>query len=140
MLGKKKLGFTLVEVMITVLIFSALIGAIFTVLTTGRTAWMIGETQIDLQQNLRRGLDWITGELREAGASQISNGPEDADDVWHPTISFKKPQDVVGGSIVWESDEIQYLLGGLNGKQLLRKVGSEEKILANNIASFQVRR
>lgn len=138
MLDRKNSGFTLIESIITLVIFLILIGAIFTLLTIGRTSWQIGDVHIELQQNLRKGMDWISEELRQGGASTISNVP--ADGSWYNTITFRKPADVTDGNIVWETEEIQYLLGGLNGRQLLQKVGDEQRVLANNILSFQVRR
>lgn len=137
-MDKKDLGLTLVEIIITLFILLLLIGAILTVLTTGRISWQIGDVRIELQQELRKGMDWITEELRQGGSSTISDVP--ADGSWYDTITFRKPEGVIDGNIVWEDEEIQYLLGGLNGRQLLRKVGDEERVLANNILSFQVRR
>ncbi|MBU3912429.1 MAG: prepilin-type N-terminal cleavage/methylation domain-containing protein [Candidatus Omnitrophica bacterium] len=135
---KKDFGFTLVEMMVTVFIFLLLIGALFTVLATGSTSWQIGDVRIELQQELRKGMDWIGGELRQGGTFTIEDVP--ADGSWYDKITFRKPQDVIDGNVVWENEEIQYLLGGSNDRQLLRKVDDEERILANNIISFQVRR
>lgn len=138
MLDKRDLGFTLVEIMIVVVIFTLLIGTIFTVLATGKTSFQIGNVRIELQQDLRRGMDWITEELRQSGSSTISGVP--ANGSWYDTITFRIPVGVSGGNIVWETDEIQYLLGGLNNRQLLRKVDSDEKVLANNIISLEFSR
>ncbi|GAG07732.1 unnamed protein product, partial [marine sediment metagenome] len=69
MLDKKDSGFTLVEIMIVVVIFSLLIGTIFIVLATGKTSFQIGNVRMELQQDLRRGMDWITAELRQGGSS-----------------------------------------------------------------------
>lgn len=138
MLKKKTLGFTLIEIMITVFIFLLLVGALFTILITGKTSWQVGNVRIELQQELRKGMDWITEELRQSGSSAISNVP--ANGTAYPTISFRIPAGVTNGNIVWESDEIQYLLGGLNNRQLLRQVGSEQRVLANNIISLEFSR
>ena len=145
MWDKKDSGFSLVEIMIAALIFSLLIGVLFTVLTIGKTSFQIGNVRIELQQDLRRGMDLITEELRQSGSSQlrtIISAAEvafPADGSSHNTIIFHIPAGVTNGNIVWQTDKIQYLLGGLNGRQLRRKVDSvlDPKPLANNIISLE---
>ena len=146
MWDKKDLGFTLVEIMIAVLIFSLLIGVLFTVLTIGKTSFQIGNVRIELQQDLRRGMDLITEELRQSGSSQLQtiiSGEEAAfpeDGSSYNTIIFYIPAGVTNGNIVWQTDEIQYLLD--ENKRLRRKVDSvlDPKPLANNIISLQFSR
>lgn len=138
MYRKYNTGFSLLELMICLLIATFIIGAMLALSVAGRKSWQIGSACIELYQELRKGMDWITQELREAGYSTITNVP--ADGLWYNTINFRKPEDVIGSKLIWGSDEIQYLLGGLNNKQLLRKVGSDNKVLANNITSFLLRR
>lgn len=135
---KKESGFTLVETVVIFFIFLVLIGALLTVLATGKTSWQVGSARIDLQQELRKSMDWIAEELRQGSSSAISDVPVDG--AWYSSITFRTPEDVIDGHIIWASDDIQYLLGGSDGRQLLRKQGSEEKILANDIFSFQMRR
>ena len=146
MWDKKDSGFSLVEIMIAALIFSLLIGVLFTVLTIGKTSFQVGDARIELQQDLRRGMDLITEELPQSGSSQlwtIISGAEVAfptDGSPHNTIIFKIPAGVTNGNIVWQTDKIQYFLGG--NKQLRRKVGSvlDPKPLANNIISLEFSR
>ena len=69
--------------------------------------------------------------------STISGVP--ADGSWYNSITFRVPQTVTDGYLVF-GPAIQYVLGGTNNKQLLRKTGGTEKVIANNIVSFQVRR
>jgi prepilin-type N-terminal cleavage/methylation domain-containing protein len=137
-MDRKIFGFTLVELMVTVVIFLLLIGAVVLVFIVGRASWGIAEAHLQVHQELRRGMDWMTEELRQGGASTITNVP--ADGVWYNTIAFRKPQDVISGNVVWEDNQTQYLRGGLEGRQLLRMLGSEQMVLANDIILFQVRR
>jgi len=133
-----KKGFTLIELSVVLFIFLLLLGAIFTILATSRSAWQVGSIQIELQQELRKSLVWIAEELRQAGYSKLNGVPVDG--AWYNTISFRKAEGVVGGEVSWSGEAIQYLRGGLNNRQLLRIVGNETKVLANSIISFQVRR
>lgn len=138
MSDKNNSGFTFAEVVITTIIFLLLIMALYVVFTTGKSSWQIGNVYIELQQELRKALDWTAEELRQSGSLVISNVPANGN--WYNTISFRIPQGVTNGNLIWQVQQIQYLLGGLNGRQLLRQLGTEQKVLANNITSFQVRR
>ena len=146
MRDKKDLGFTLVEITITVLIFSLLIGVLFTVLTTGKTSFQVGDVHIELQQDLRRGMDSITEELPQSGSSQLwtiistAEVAFPADGSSYNTIIFYIPAGVTNGNIVWQTDKIQYFLD--DNKRLRRKVDSvlDPKPLANNIISLQFSR
>ena len=131
-------GFSLVEIIISTFISLVILGAIATVTITGKTCLQIGNVRTELQQDLRQAMDKILGELRQSGSFVIRGVPPDGS--WRNTINFRKPESVIGGNMIWGSEEIQYLLGGINGRQLLREAGSEEKVLANNILSFQIRR
>jgi prepilin-type N-terminal cleavage/methylation domain-containing protein len=115
MWDKKDLGFTLVEIIITVLIFSLLIGVLFTVLTTGKASFQIGDARIELQQDLRRGMDSITEELPQSGASYRPQYPMEsisvpANGTKYSTITFripndKEPFDDLNGNGVYDAGE-----------------------------------
>lgn len=60
-------GFSLLEVMISAFIFSALIVVAFTTLRLTTRLTHTGETMIDLQEYGRKALETIAGDLREAG-------------------------------------------------------------------------
>ena len=51
---KDNLGFSLIEMMITIAIFLIISSATFLTLATGRTYWYSGKVQIELQQEARR--------------------------------------------------------------------------------------
>lgn len=134
---KRVKALTLTEVVITIFIFLIICSVIFAILASGKNAWQVAEARIALQQELRKSIDVFVKELRQAGSSAIIGVP--ADDNWYDVIIFRMPEDVIGGSVAWGS-QIQYSLGGLNGKQLLRDQDGEQKVIANNIILFQVRR
>jgi len=138
MLNQNKTGFSLTELMITLVIFTFLIAALYAVLTTGKASWQIGNAAIDVQQELRHSIDWIAEELRQSGSLAISNVPTDGN--WRNTISFRLPAGISNGNLVWATQQIQYSLGGLDGRQLLRTSAGQQRVLANNIISFQIRR
>lgn len=138
-------GFTLVEVMIVLAIFSIVGGAIFATLAIGRTSWQSGNVQVEVQQESRRGINRMVKELRQSGSATIVGVPADGE--YHNSIAFQMPEDIDGdgdvvdanGNIEWGS-QITYSMGGLDGKQLLRSKGGQVEVLANNITNFQFRR
>jgi len=84
-------GFTLIELMIVILIFSIMLGAAYSVLTMGRTSWQTGDIQIELQQEARNAMDQMVKELRESGRNTISNIYQFVDPIngeQHQAISF----------------------------------------------------
>lgn len=68
-------GFTLVEILIVILIFSFLAGGMLSVLSTGQNTWYNTETSIELQQNLRSVMMHLTRELHQSGFK--CNNPPD---------------------------------------------------------------
>jgi len=72
MKDKVKKGFTIVEVMITLAIFTIVVGAIHHVFIAGQKAWNSDLSLLDLQQSTRRGLHSVTREIRAANLGSIS--------------------------------------------------------------------
>ena len=60
-------GFTLVELMVVIVIFTIIVAGIFGVLYVGKENWYTGTTQIDLQEETRKAMRAIVKELRESG-------------------------------------------------------------------------
>jgi prepilin-type N-terminal cleavage/methylation domain-containing protein len=68
----KKQGFTLVEMMVATALMSVVLLAGTLVFLGAQSIWSLTYTQIQLQDNLRQGLQRISGELQESGRD--SNG------------------------------------------------------------------
>ena len=132
-------GFTTVEVLVVVFIYSIIAGSCYVALISGNTSWQVTSAQVELQQELRKGMDAMSEDLRQAGASSITNVP--ADGIWYNTITFKICTGVSSGNISWSSNTIQYVIGsGANVNQILRKSGSQSKVIAQDIQTLQIRR
>ncbi len=134
---KNNKGFTLLEIMIAVFLFSIISAAIFSVLATARNSLSAGESQVGVQQACRNGLDAMIKELRQAGVSTIPNVP--ANGANYNTITFQIPAVISATGITW-SGNINYVLGGLNGRQLLRLESGNQKVMANNISALSFNR
>ena len=106
-------GFSLVELMIVLAIFSTILGAIYGVLSMSRSSYQTGDIQIVVQQEARKAMDKIVTELREGSSVNLSD---------------EFPFTITGQTIKYE------VVDG----QLQRAVqGGATTILANNVANIQ---
>ena len=114
-------GFTLVELLAVVLIFSIISAAIFGVLTIGRQSFQIGAIQVEVQQEARKAMDRMVRELR--GASSIDQG----------TFTAGVSDDIIRFTL--EGQVIEFAV--VSGNQLQRTAAGTTTILANNIEDIQ---
>lgn len=139
MVLKDRRAFTLVEALVTVIVFSVILGACYAVLMSGSDSWEANSVRVELQQELRKGMDWILNDLRQAGSASVSDVP--ANGTWYTSITFRKSNGVSSGVISWAADTTKYLLGGSDSTQLQRQVGSQTPaVIAQNISTLQFRR
>ncbi len=132
-------GFTLIEAMVTVLIFSFILGICYVLLIAGSDSWEANSVRVELQQELRKAMDWITQDLRQAGSASIVDVP--ANGSVYASITFRKAAGVSGGNITWDSSTTRYFLGGSDGNQIQRQVGSQTAaVIAQNIRSLEFSR
>jgi len=126
-----KNGFTLVELMVVVLLTSVIMSGIFMVMSSGRKTWYETDTQVGVQQELRKSLRTMTRELSMSGPTQVSVEDDGAIDT---SISFNVSNGALGtGAVNWSSTPISYAL--FSG-QLIRTEGAGTKVVANNVSSL----
>lgn len=131
-------GVTLVEMMMAMMIFLLLSGGVYAALQTGERSWNVNDVRIRMQQELRKAMDGMINDLREAGSSSILNVP--ANGTWYTSITFQVPTGVTAGSLVWNGNNITFAKGGSGATQLLRTQGAQTSILAQNVQTLQFRR
>ncbi len=135
-LFKNHQGITLAEMLVTVIIFAFILGICYTLLISGSDSWETNSARVELQQELRKAMDWITQDLRQAGSASITNVP--ADGAAYTSITFRKAAGVSGGNLVWDTSTTRYFL---TGTQLQRQVGAlTASVIAQNIQSVQFSR
>ena len=134
---KNKIGFTLIETIVALFLFSIIIACLFSVLATARSSWTASSSQVNVQQEARRGLSAMVRELRQANLPGITGVPADGAD--YNSITFQIPASITAGGTIWSSN-IQYSLGGLNGTQLLKTQDASQRVLANNISAVTFNR
>lgn len=130
---KKIMGFTLIEVMVSVFIFFIVLEGLFLVMTIGRRSWYVADTEIALQQELRKAMRQITTDLYHSGANQVSIP---ANSTIYNTISFNVSQGATSsGAINWSSSPIDY---SLSSGQIIRTEDGQMRVIANNITAFNL--
>ncbi len=129
-------GYSLVEVLVTLLIFSVLAGAINTVLLVGESSWQTNSVRVELIQELRKAKGSIENELRQTASSAITAGPTAADGSTATSITFYLPNGVSGNAITWSANTTQYILGGSDSNQLQRIENSITRVIAQNIQTL----
>ena len=78
-------GFTLLEILVTVLIFSFIVGGIYGVLNIARGNYDTNSVSLNLQRQARQGMNRLSREIRQAYLSSIVPGEE------NDTITFDRP-------------------------------------------------
>ncbi|MCL6449092.1 MAG: prepilin-type N-terminal cleavage/methylation domain-containing protein [Armatimonadetes bacterium] len=111
-------GFTLIELVVAVSLFTLVIGAALSLYQQGVLAWQRGEKGVDVQENLRLGLDRMSRELRTATALQAANGN---------LITFKTAYD--------NNKTVSYYYDAAKG-QLMRKVNGGSNPLASCVTGL----
>ncbi len=84
---KNDQGFTLIELVVTIVLFGILITPAFALFSSGLKSWTHGTEQIDVVQNMRFAMDRMTMEIRQAvdGSVQYDENEKDK-------ISFEIPK------------------------------------------------
>lgn len=124
-------GFTLIETLVVVAIFSMLFSAIFTMLSVSNNSFNTGSTQQDVENQARQGLNNMIRELYETNAGNVSitGGGNDI-------ITFQLLFDDGSGNLIWGADGIQdfKIRYAINANQLLRQILDA----SNNLVSQRV--
>ncbi len=131
-------GFSFVEIMVVVLISSFMIAGLYTILGTGKSSWEINRDRLEVQQEIRKGMDWMRRDLRQAGVTTITNVP--ANGTWYTTITFQTPSGVNAAGVATWNPAVTYSRGGTGNQQLLRTVGGVSRIISQDINTLQFRR
>jgi type II secretory pathway pseudopilin PulG len=138
--------------MVSVLVFSVIVVAILGALLIGKQSWQTGETQLELQQETRKGMARMVAELRQSGVSYAPEYPAQnmviAVAGTNNTIIFRQAQgwDNTNVRVDWVAERITYALGGANNDKLIRTTINDAgtttstDVLANRVQSLQFTR
>jgi len=134
LMKNKKKGFTFVEILVLVGVFSIIAGSILRVAVSWQRFWNISKVQMDVQFQARRVMSEITEELSQTSPSRVTININDV-------ITFQLPNDdYVNGAFTW-GDQIQcsLILEPSGISQLIRTnlTTNQTKVLANYINGIQ---
>lgn len=126
-------GFTLVEILVSLLILGFLFAAIYGVLNIGNIIFKDNMTLLQLQQQARQGMDRMVNEIRESKSSEITI-------ISGNTISFKVPPETYGnlwvGPISYYRDVNDANNDGVVNQIIREYPAGTRKILANDITAL----
>ncbi len=71
---RENAGFTLIEVLIALAISGILLGGVYAQFTSQQASYLAQDQVVEMQQNLRAGISYMTQELRMAGYDPYSSG------------------------------------------------------------------
>lgn len=102
---RKKIGYTLIEVLVVCLILSVLLAALFVGLTSGNFSSSVSSAKVDLQSKIRIIMDWILRDVRQTNLVEINTNAPTADH-----IKFKKVTGIDNntGNYTLSADFIEY--------------------------------
>ena len=114
-------GFSLVEILITTVIFTIIVGGFYGLLNAGNKFYATDMAFMELQQNARNGMDRVTREVRASSAASVTVVDTNSD-----TLTFTTPT----------ATNAKYYRNG--SSQLIREYPSGTlKIIASNITRFK---
>ncbi len=129
---KKVSGFTLVEILVTIMIMLFITIGIYGVSNVGERTYSTDMGMLDLQQQARQSMSGMVRELRQLDPRYplISNGPTISNG--GEMITFRIPRNITRSDIQYYQD-IEYEKAGA---QIIRRHAGTESVLANDINSL----
>jgi type II secretory pathway component PulJ len=121
-----RLAFTLVEALLTVLIFTVMLGGVYGSLQVGTRAWTNLSANLITRQEMRRGLMAVTKDLRQASDLLV----EKDSNTNSVLVNFRTTHDGIV-SYSWSGQ-------GPNANKIIRKNYEKNRTLASGISLFDV--
>lgn len=91
-------GFTLIELMVVIAIFTVILGASYALMSSGKMIWYSGDVKVELQQDLRQAMDDMSFEISESSPTRIAIA------AGGNSITLQTPVDE-NGSGTWEDTD-----------------------------------
>ncbi len=143
-----KRALTLAEVIVTVGIFSVILGLLYGIFIAGNDMFQVARDESDLQAEARRALMYMTRELKNATRTSAQNPSPNLSIPSHPNnkhVEFCLPEDKDDDGYITDSDgetewntndKIQYQY--IPGQQILRRLHKGDHLtLANDVTDVQ---
>ena len=136
-------GFTLLETLVTVLIFTFIMAGMYGVLNIAKTNYDTNLVSLNLQRQARQGMSWLSREIRQASWDSIHDK-----DTERNSITFDRP-DVNGGTVynvtyslvsgqLWRNYPTgQVIANNITGLTFSQIVGNVQKIILEASKTFR---
>lgn len=122
--SKNSSGYTLVEMMVALSIFTVVMGGIYTIFLVGNKSWMTFTSNVIVQHNLRQGMQVMAKELRRARNVFVTEEPGGV------RVNFLRyPVGLV--SYTWSEQ-------GEDAYKIIRQNNINKKVIAGNIQKFDL--
>ena len=122
--AKSQRAISLIEMLLTIVIFTVMAGALYGAFLTTNKTWSVFENNTALGRELRGVYSNLTRELREAKGVFVTAKDK------MTTVSFTRPKKGIV-TYTWSPQ-------GPNANKIIRQDESETKILADHVTSFVV--
>jgi prepilin-type N-terminal cleavage/methylation domain-containing protein len=137
-------GFTLIEVLVTTVILSIILGALFMVLSMGQRSWFTGDVAVELRDQTIRALMTMDKELSATHTTRVTDGSGNplVEGTAVNSIEFDMPTSMIDSS--WsaiDADGDMQWTGPITysrvGTQVIRNFRGTNWTIANNITNLQ---
>jgi type IV pilus assembly protein PilW len=136
----KESGFTIVELLIYMVMFVVVLGAMYSIMISNTKSYSSQENRVEMTQDLRAAMNLMVREIRMAGCDPedidtvgFDNTADDNDDTDADSISFTMDVDASGA--IADSEDINYYLNG--SQQIVRRTGDGDvQPVAENITDL----
>jgi len=144
----KRRGMTLFEMLVVLLLFSIITGAVFLAASSSQTSYLSTETAVYVQQQARQALSEMARELRQGGGA-IATAINQID--FQMNLGYNQAAPCPPNAVCWGARDqlgasqagwrVQYRLAGAQLlRELLDAVGNPQagtRVLANDVTSLQ---
>ena len=131
-LPRDEKGLSMIETIFCLTVFGMVSVLIFQCYTVGSRNVDISYAQFRLTGQARQALDRMVKELRNSAYWQVTVPVSNQ-------VTFRVPQSISPNGVITWSGMIQYVLGGLNNRQILRQdlVSGASSVLASDVTALQ---
>jgi prepilin-type N-terminal cleavage/methylation domain-containing protein len=135
----KKKGFSLVEVLMVLAIFTVMFGLIFDIFISGQNAFQSGPEQQDIQNKVRQGINAMTRELFTSKTSKITPlaaSPNDNYIIFQVPIGYDASGSLLWGANGMENYRIKFSAESQNLVRSILNTASnvvEQRVLATDV-------
>ena len=119
---KKNGGFSMVEMLVVVAVFTMIMAGLFTTLVTGNTLWRSSEDAVAIQRDARNALWQMTKDMRKGSGAVVTQSSGST------AVSFTHPTD---GNVTYT-----WANSGANANKLIRQTATVSRTLANYISTL----